>query len=66
MNKKILGALVGLIVILSSVLVISVLTNDSTDSEYKDTQDYSSGDILNELDDSLLDEDGEIEIGEMV
>jgi hypothetical protein len=66
MNKKILGIMFSLIIILSSIFVISILTENSTDSEYKDPQDYSSDDILNQLDESLLYEDGEIEIGEMV
>lgn len=66
MSNKLLGVMLSLIFILSSIFVIGVLTNDSIDSDYEDTQDYSSGDILSELDNSLLDENQEIEIGEMV
>jgi hypothetical protein len=67
MNNKILGAIiVGFIIVISAVLVISVLTDDSKDTDFGQNQDYSPDDILSEIDEGLLDEDGEIEIGEMV
>ena len=66
MNNKILGLFVGLIIIFSSVLVISILTNDSEDESFNQNQDYSPDEIISEIDESLLDENGEIEIGEMI
>ena len=66
MKNKILVVIAGLILIFSSILVIHVLTNDSEDSEFNQNQDYSIDDLLKEIDVSLLDEDGEIEIGEMI
>ncbi len=66
MSNKILGIIVGLILIFSSILVIRVLTNDSEDTDFSQNQDYSPDDLLSEIDESLLDENGEVEIGEMI
>lgn len=66
MNSKILGLIAALIIIISSVLIIVVLTNDSGDTDLSQNQDYSPEDVLSEVDESLLDEDGEVEIGEMI
>ena len=66
MSNKILGVIVGLILIFSSILVIRVLTNDSGDTGFSQNQDYSTDDLLSEIDESLLDENGEVEIGEMI
>jgi len=66
MNNKILGLIAAIIIIISSVLMIIVLTNDSDDTDISQNQDYSPDDMLSEVDESLLDEDGEVEIGEMI
>lgn len=66
MNNKIIGIIAALIIIISSVLIIIVLTNDSDETDFSQNQDYSSDEILSEIDGSLLDEDCEVEIGEMI
>jgi len=67
MNRKVIGLVLGLILVLSSVLVFSVLTNYPNDSNHTGSQsDATSDDINNEVDGSFLEENSEIEIGEMV
>ena len=66
MNKKLMGLVFGLVIIVSSILLFSVLTEDSKDVSDENDQDYTTEDILNEVDENLLEEDDEIEIGEMV
>ena len=66
MNKKLIGFIFGLIIIISSALFFSSLTYDSKDVSYGEDQDFTNDDILDEIDESFLEEDAEIEIGEMV
>ena len=62
MNKKLMGLVFGLVIIVSSILLFSVLTEDSKDVSDENDQDYTTEDILNEVDENLLEEDDEIEI----
>ncbi|MHA1171542.1 MAG: hypothetical protein ACTSQ3_05645 [Candidatus Heimdallarchaeota archaeon] len=66
MNKKIIGLIFGMIIVISSVLVFSSLTENSKQVGDEENQGDLAIDILNEIDESLLGEDDEIEIGEMV
>ena len=66
MNKKIIGLIFGLIIIISSVLLFSILTEKPKQVGDEENQGDMTIDILQEIDESLLGEDGEIEIGEMV
>ncbi len=66
MNKKIIGLIFGMIIVISSVLVFSSLTENSKQVGDEENQGDLAIDILNEIDENLLGEDDEIEIGEMV
>lgn len=66
MNKKLIGFIFGLIIIISSALFFSSLTYDSKDGSYGEDQYFTNDDIMEEIDESILEEDDEIEIGEMV
>ena len=66
MNKKIIGLVFGLIVVISSVLLLSISTENPTQVGDEKNQGDMTIDILNEIDESLLGEDDEIEIGEIV
>ena len=65
MNKKLIGFIFGLIIIISSALFFSSLKHDSKDVSYGEDQDFTNDDILDEINESLSEEDDEIEIGEM-
>ena len=66
MNKKIIGLIFGLIIIISSVLIFSILTENLKEAIDEENQGETTNDILNEIDENLLGEDDEVEIGEMV
>jgi len=66
MNKKIIGLVFGLIVVISSVIMFSISTENPKQVGDEENQGDMTIDILNEIDESLLGEDDEIEIGEMV
>lgn len=67
MRKRLLGIILVLIVIFTTILAYNIYLNDS--SEEKTTEysgDVSSSVIMDEIDDTLLDEKDEVEIGEMI
>ncbi|MBS3802623.1 MAG: hypothetical protein KGY65_07730 [Candidatus Thermoplasmatota archaeon] len=67
MRKRLLGIILVLIVIFTTILAYNIYFNDS--SEEKTTEysgDVSSSVIMDEIDDTLLDEKDEVEIGEMI
>ncbi len=66
MNKKIIGLVFGLIIVISSAFLFSILTENSKQVGDEENEDDMTIDILNEIDESLLGEDDEIEIGEIV
>ena len=66
MNKRIIALFFGLIVVISSALVFGFLMDSSEDVGDGETEDYTNDDFMDEIDDGLLGEDDEIEIGEMV
>jgi hypothetical protein len=66
MNKKIIGIVFGAIVIISSVFLFHNYAENSKDSIDDEYQDYTNDDVMDEIDSSLLSEDDEVEIGEMV
>ena len=66
MNKKIIGLIFGVILIISSVLLFTIFTDTLIDISGDKNEEGTTSDILDEIDDNLLEEDDEIEIGEMV
>ena len=68
MNKKIISILFLLIIFASIALAYNYLTKESSEeAHYGGTDtDVDNSDLADEVDDSFIDEDGEVEIGEMV
>lgn len=67
MEKMLLTVISLLTLILSSVLIYHIATDDpDTVDQVINGEDEFFSDISNEIDDVLIDEDNEIEIGEMV
>ena len=66
MNKKIIGIVFGAIVIISSVFLFYNYAENSKDDIGSEDQEYTTSDVMDEIDGSLLGEDDEVEIGEMV
>ena len=66
MNNKIIGLALVLIIIVSSIFLFNLSKGDSESDIDQTSEDYSADDILNEVDGSLLGEDDEVEIGEMI
>ena len=66
MNKKIIGIVFGAIVIISSVVFLYNYAENSKDITDDENQEYTTDDVIDEIDGSLLGEDDEVEIGEMV
>ncbi|MBN2603070.1 MAG: hypothetical protein JXA91_02940 [Candidatus Thermoplasmatota archaeon] len=66
MNKKIIGIVFGAIIIISSVVFLYNYAENTKDSIDNENEDYTTDDIIDEIDGSLLGEDDEVEIGEMV
>ena len=66
MIKKIISLILVSAIIISSVLLFTLNEADSENDIDQTSQDYSADDILNEVDGSLLGEDDEVEIGEMI
>ena len=66
--KKMFLTIIGvLILVLCSVLVYHLVTNATVDVDQTgDGENVNLADISNEIDDVLLDEDNEIDIGEMI
>ena len=66
MKKILLILLFLLIVIFSSVIVFNILSEDSKNIKLDDDQDYSTEDIIDEINNNLLYEYDEVEIGEII
>lgn len=67
MNKKIISILFLLIILVSSLLVYTYIDQPSTETQDDDLPHTTTEeDIFEEIDNTFLDEDDEIEIGEMV
>ena len=65
--KKILLTIISVLVILfSSVLIYHVFSEDSIEINQGVEKEDSTDDVMNEIDESLLDENDEVKIGEMV
>ena len=68
MNKKIIS-IFFIFIILFSAMLIYIYFNQSTSEEKQydgSSEDVTDDEISNEINDLFLDEDSEIEIGEMV
>ena len=67
MRKKILGLLFVLIIVFSTALIYNIYTEEfAKDDKTEYSDDVTSDDIIGEIEDTLLDEDDDVEIGEMV
>jgi len=67
MRKKILAILSVLIIVFSTALIYNVYTDEFGKEDVTGYSDeVTSEDVMSEIDDSLLDEDDAVEIGEMV
>ena len=67
MKKMFLTIISVFIIIISSVLVYHITTDKSVDFDQTiDGEDVALTDVSNEIDGILLDEDYEIDIGEMI
>ena len=67
MKKMFLTVISVLILVLSSVLIYHIVTDEPVDIDQTvDGEDDNLADISSEIDDALLDENNEIEIGEMI
>ena len=68
MKKMFLTIILVLILMLSSVLIYHIVTDNSVDllDQTTDVGDYILTDLSVEIDEVLLDEDYEIEIGEII
>ena len=66
MKKMLLTIISVLIVLFSSVLIYHVFSEDSIKIDQTDEKEDTTEDVMNEIDESLLDENDEVEIGEMV
>ena len=67
MRKILLISISLLIIIITSVLIYHVATDEPVDIDQTiEGEDITLSDISSEIDDVLLDEDYEIDIGEMI
>lgn len=66
MKKMILAVIAVLILLFSSVLIYHVFSEESVEIDQGDETQDTTDDIMDEIDESLLDEDDEVEIGEMI
>ena len=66
MNEKITAIILILIVISSMFILFSWFNQTSTELTEGQTEGESTDEILSEIDEALLVEDSEIEIGEMI
>jgi len=67
MNKKIISIFLLLIIFVSITVMYSYFNQSTTEKQYENPVDtIDEDDIGNEIDNIFLEEDDEIEIGEMV
>ena len=66
MKKIILTLLLLLIVIFSSILTFNILSEDSKKIDIVDEYDYSTEEIMEVINNNLLEESDEVEIGEII
>lgn len=66
MKKRIISLILILVIIISSISLFAINFDDTTESSSKYDEDYSADDIIDEVDENLLGEDNEVEIGEMI
>lgn len=68
MNKKIISTVILLILLISMAATYVAITQLNTEEQGSDfpESELSDDEISNEIDDAFLDENGEVDIGEMV
>lgn len=65
-NKRLSILLLVLFLTLSLMIIFNVTYESSTDSISEIHNDVTTDDVINEIEITLLDEDNEIEIGDMI
>jgi hypothetical protein len=68
MDKKFLSLFILLILFISMIIAVSYLyQSPETDDQFENSIDsIDEGEIINELDNFFIDEEDEVEIGEMI
>jgi len=66
MKKMILTVIAVLILLFSSLLIYHVFSENSIEIDQGDETEDTVDNVMNEIDESLLNEDHEVEIGEMI
>jgi predicted RND superfamily exporter protein len=66
MKKRIISLILILVIIISSISLFAINFDNSNKTSSKYDEDYSADDIIDEVDENLLGEDDELEIGEMI
>lgn len=66
MKKIILTVISVLILLFSSILIYHVFSENSIEIDQSDETGSTTDNVMNEIDESLLNEDDEVEIGEMI
>ncbi len=66
MNKKIMALFLLLIIFVSIAVTYNYFSQSTTEKQYDSPIDINEDDIGNEIDKIFLEEDDEIEIGEMI
>ena len=66
MKKMILAVIAVLILLFSSLLVYHVFSENSIEIDQGNEAEDTVDNVMNEVDESLLNEDDEVEIGEMI
>lgn len=66
MKKILLSLIAVMILVFSSVLIYHVSTDDSITISQTDEKGNTTEDVMNEIDESILSEGDEVEIGEMI
>jgi len=66
MKKMILTVIAVLILLFSSLLIYHVFSEKSIEIDQGDETEDTVDNVMNEIDESLLNEDHEVEIGEMI
>ena len=66
MKKALLAIISIFILIFSSILLYHVFSEDSIEIEQGDTKKDTTDDVMDEINENLIDEDDEVEIGEII
>ena len=66
MKKMILAVIAVLILLFSSLLIYHIFSENAIEIDQGDETENTVDNVMNEVNESLLNEDNEVEIGEMI